>query len=118
MYRRDRRERSGTTSSGGRVVQRLDFEAVECQFAVAVERMKGLEIFLKDWIPFHEGQHLLEDVVHFVLNLIEDPLVVLPGGQNARVLQINEVSRRFRLREVEDALQVADAHFSVGEDEV
>ncbi len=80
--------------------------------------MKGLEVLLKHRVSFHEGQYLLEDVVHLVLNLIKNPLVVLPGGQNARVLQINEVSRRFGLREIEDVFQVADAHLSVGEDEV
>ena len=88
-------------------------EFVECEFAIGKKCLKNLLVFLQGCIAADEFEHLFEDILNFVFDLVEHPLVHFSRRKDARVFQINQMTRGLRLREVEYAFQVADTHFAV-----
>ena len=91
---------------------------VEGQFPVGEHGLKYLLVVLESRIATEKFQHLLQDVEHFLLDLIEHPLVQFAGGEDAGVLQVDQVAGSFGLCEFEDTFQVTDAHFTVAHDQV
>lgn len=58
------------------------------------------------------------DFKHFVFNLVEHPLVELSWSKYAGIFKVDEVTRSFCLRELQNIFEVSDAHFTVGHDQV
>jgi len=77
-----------------------------------------LLILLQDRIALQELQHLADDIEHLILHLVKDPLVVFARSEDAGVFQVDQVTGCLGLREFQNCLQVGDAHFPVGEDEL
>ena len=93
-------------------------ELVEGEFAIGEQGLKGLKVFLQNRVAFEEIEHELEDVDNFFFNLVEDPLVHFACGEDAGILKVDKVAGGLGLREFQNALQIADAHFAVGHDEM
>ncbi len=75
-------------------------------------------IVLQQGVSADELKDLFDDVKHFVFDLVKDPLIDFSAGQNSGVFQINQMTGRFRLGKVQNLLQITDAHFAIGHDQV
>jgi len=91
---------------------------VQGQFPVAEKGLKRLKVFLEYGVALEEVKHELEDIKHFIFHLVKHPLVQFTRRKYSRVLKINKVSGCFGLCELQNALEVADAHLAVGHDQV
>ncbi len=73
---------------------------------------------LQQGVSSDKLKDLFNDVEHFVFDLVKDPLIDLSTGKDAGVFQINQMTGRFRLGKVQNLLQITDAHFAIGHDQV
>src|SRR5689334_24737586 len=90
---------------------------IQSQFTVGEHSLINGLIFLQRWVSTDKLQDLLNNIEHFVLNLVEYPLVIFSERKNSRVLQINEVAARFSLRKIKNAFQIRNTHFAIGKNQ-
>lgn len=69
-------------------------------------------------VSSNELKDLIYDFVHFIFNLVKNPVIVPTMGKHAGIFQVDYVSRRLGLGKLKDALQVGYAHLAVLEYEV
>ena len=69
-----------------------DLKFVERQLPVGIKCLKDTLIGLENGVPHQELEHLLDDIKHFVLDLVKHPLVKLARSQDSGIFQINEVA--------------------------
>jgi hypothetical protein len=96
----------------------LYFQFVQCKLSVIIKCLKNLLVFLKQRVSTQKLENLLNDLLHFILNLIEYPLIVLTSGKNTGVLQVNQMAGGFRLCKFKNMLKVSNAHLSIRHDQV
>jgi hypothetical protein len=80
--------------------------------------LKDLLIFLEHGVAAQELKYLLNDVGNFFFDLVEYPLIEFTRGKNSGILEVDQVSRRFRLGKLEYLLQVGNAHLAIGKNKV
>lgn len=95
------------------MAERPDMKLVQSKLTVCKKILKNLLIFLQGCVSPNEFEHLLENILNFFLDLVEDPLIQLPGRKYPGIFQVDEMSGSFCLREIQDSFEVGDAHFTV-----